>query len=269
MPKNIITGSVALPGGDRSFRYARFGDGARAFVILPGIAMKNVVDDAPAVAEAYRAFTEEHGYTGYLLDRAEPLHDGYRIEDMAEDTAFVMQTLGIREADVFGASQGGMIGLVLAAKHPELVRRLVAGSSSGKIEGTAETVLRRWTEIAERHDHRTLNHEMFRALYSEELLASLGDALETLENAGDAAGCDRLAVLTKACIGFDCLDLAAGLGDKVFVIGAGEDRVLGAEASARLAERIGCGYYLYEHGTHAVYDEAPDYKDRLLAFFRS
>ena len=38
---------------------------------------------------------------------------GRNIEEMADDTAVVMKHLGIKDADIFGASQGGMIASIL------------------------------------------------------------------------------------------------------------------------------------------------------------
>ncbi|MFI5027090.1 MAG: alpha/beta fold hydrolase, partial [Solirubrobacterales bacterium] len=50
----------------------------------------------------------------------------YTLSDMAEDTAGLMRKLGIAPAHVVGASMGGMIGQMLAAEHPEVVRSLTS-----------------------------------------------------------------------------------------------------------------------------------------------
>jgi 3-oxoadipate enol-lactonase len=57
----------------------------------------------------------------------------YTIEMMANDTAGLMQTLGVRQANILGISMGGRIALALTLAHPERVKRLVLVSTSAKI----------------------------------------------------------------------------------------------------------------------------------------
>ena len=50
----------------------------------------------------------------------------YTLSDMAEDSARLVEELGISPAHVVGASMGGMIAQLLAAEHPESVRSLTS-----------------------------------------------------------------------------------------------------------------------------------------------
>ena len=54
----------------------------------------------------------------------------------------------------------------------------------------------------------------------------------------------------------------------VFVLGAGEDQVVGVQASRDIAEKLGCEIYVYEGYGHGVYDEAPDYLSRIQSFLK-
>lgn len=48
----------------------------------------------------------------------------YRLDDMADDAANLIKALGLRQVHVLGASMGGIIAQILAAKYPHLVNRL-------------------------------------------------------------------------------------------------------------------------------------------------
>jgi pimeloyl-ACP methyl ester carboxylesterase len=50
----------------------------------------------------------------------------YTLGDMADDAAGLLSELDLAPAHVIGASMGGMIGQVLAARHPTAVRSLVS-----------------------------------------------------------------------------------------------------------------------------------------------
>ena len=50
----------------------------------------------------------------------------YTLEDLADDAAGLLDALGHDSAHVVGASMGGMIGQVLAIRHPERVRSFVS-----------------------------------------------------------------------------------------------------------------------------------------------
>jgi pimeloyl-ACP methyl ester carboxylesterase len=54
----------------------------------------------------------------------------YTLSDMATDTAGLLRELDIAPAHVVGVSMGGMIGQVLAAEHPEVIRSLTSMMST-------------------------------------------------------------------------------------------------------------------------------------------
>ncbi|WP_034268242.1 alpha/beta fold hydrolase [Haloechinothrix halophila] len=50
----------------------------------------------------------------------------YSLDDMSDDTAELLTRLGVASAHVVGASLGGMIGQVMAIRHPDRVRSLTS-----------------------------------------------------------------------------------------------------------------------------------------------
>lgn len=246
--------------------YFVFGEGKKNFVMIPGISIEPVSKSAAAVAAAYDMFGRD--YTVYVFDRAKDIRDNYSIEEMAEDTAEAMKLAGIKDAYILGASQGGMILLCIARDHPELVNRGLLASTAACVTGEGKEVLIRWRDIAQSGDAETINREMFSRLYTPEYIETYKDVFAQLEKQGDEEKLKKLAILCSACLDFDCRDTLDSIKCPMLVIGAKNDTVFpAAEASRELAERLGCELYVYEHYCHAVYDEAPDYKDRIMAFF--
>jgi len=92
------------------------------------------IDNKPAVSAAEFLEVRQSGAA---------LEVPYTLTDMADDALGLMDALGIHQAHVVGASMGGMIGQVMAAKAPERVRTLISiMSSSGdhKLPGPSPEV---------------------------------------------------------------------------------------------------------------------------------
>jgi pimeloyl-ACP methyl ester carboxylesterase len=83
------------------------------------------------LARTHRVIAPEQQGHGHTADLDRPLS----FEQMADDTAALLEQLGVRDADVLGFSNGGMVALQLAIRHPALVHRLVLCSSFYAHEG--------------------------------------------------------------------------------------------------------------------------------------
>lgn len=73
---------------------------------------------------------EEQGH-GRTTDRDGP----YTFEGSADDVAALLEGLQVDQADIFGFSNGASIGLQIAIRHPERVRKLVFASSMTRRDG--------------------------------------------------------------------------------------------------------------------------------------
>ena len=139
-----LESSVRISNGE--FPYIRFGTGKKNLVMLAGMSMTGLAGLGEPVSEMYRDYVEE--YTVYVFDRLRVLPDDASVRSMAQDTAEAMQALGIKKADVTGASQGGMIALVLAIDHPELVHALIPCSSCCYPNEIAKETFSVWSALA-------------------------------------------------------------------------------------------------------------------------
>lgn len=67
--------------------------------------------------------------------------DAYSLEDMADDSARLIEALGLGPVHAVGASMGGMIGQVLAARHTDKVQSLVSIMSNTGSRWTGQPAL--------------------------------------------------------------------------------------------------------------------------------
>lgn len=250
-----------------TMNYFSFGEGKKAFVILPGLSVQSVMTSAEVIAKAYEIIAKN--FTVYVFDRRNELPQSYSVYDMAVDTAQALEALGLKDVYLFGASQGGMIALAITAKHPELVKKLMLGSSSARITDEQYKSIGKWIELAKRKERVTLSLEMGRVLYPENLFNKFKDALASLGESITDEDLERFIVFAEGTKGFDITDKIPVIECPVLSLGAKDDKVLpgAAEELERLfsIKKI-FESYLYSGFGHAAFDTAPDYKERLLDF---
>ena len=252
--------------GKMKMAYFSFGKGERAMVILPGLDCKSALEFAPAVENAYRMFKDD--FTVYVFDRREDMPDPYPIRQMAQDTAEAMRALSLKNACVFGASMGGMIAQYLASDHPETVEKMLLGSTIYKANPTAEAVIEQWISLAGKGDRRGLSQAFVDVLYSEEFAKKYGRVLLTLNDRVSDEDLRRFIICARAIESFDASQALSQITCPVMAVGSKGDRVTGDQATEELASCLSCACYMYDESTaHCVFDEAPDYKERMYRFF--
>ncbi len=250
--------------------YFRFGSGKDTMVILPGLSVQSVMGSADAVAEAYRPLTED--FTVYLFDRRRELPAVYSVADMARDTAAAMMKLGLERVCLFGASQGGMMAQVIAIEYPELVSRLAVGSTAARVSEAMSRTVGGWIQLARNGDAEGLYLSFGEAVYPKELFEQSRQLLCDVAKSVTASDLERFVILAEGGGGFDILDELEKITCPTLVIGSYDDHVTGGDASVEIYERLSghtdCELYMYDGYGHAAYDTAPDYKARLLRFFK-
>lgn len=247
--------------------YVAVGRGRKPLVILPGMSVKPVIGSAEAVANAYAAFAEE--YRVFLFDYRRELPPGFTVREMAGDVASAMRRLGIREAAVLGVSLGGMVAQQLAADEPELVGTLMLGSTLARHTKKTHRVFEEWANLARAGDRQRLQNAITGRVYSPAYVKTYRAAFDMLAESFTPEEMERYAWLCEACMGFSAYDELGAIRCPVLVMGSWRDRTLFPEGSMTLAKRLKCDLYLYAGYSHAVYDEAPDYRRRLTDFLQN
>lgn len=264
MKTTVTRGTVRLKNNEMD--YFTFGSGKRQMVILPGMALKSVMNVAEGVASAYRLLSD--AFTITVFDRTKFLSENYTLTQLAEDTAEAMQLLSIRDACVFGASQGGVMAMTIAVMHPELVGRLALGSTAARLNPVSEQVMNKWMELAERRDLQGFLDYFISVLYGRDFAEKFGGFIKLSHQDVTEADFERFVILGKTFDTLSIYDKLERIQCPTLVLGAIDDKVLTAQASFEIAQKLGCACYFYENKYgHCAFDEAPDYKQRLLDFF--
>ena len=248
--------------------FLRFGNGEDAFVILPGLSIKSVLGSASAIARQYARIAEKH--TVYLFDRRRALPSSYTVSDMAADTAEALDALGLRGVYLFGASQGGMIAEVIAIKRPDLVGKLILGSTACRVTEERFRVLDRWIALSKTGDRVGLYLDFGESIYPEDVFLKYRDALVAVAKTVTDEDLRRFEILARGTRGFDVTDELCRMLCPVFVIGARDDGVLGPDAAERifaaLPKNEKTKIHIYEGFGHAAFDTAPDYCEKIINF---
>lgn len=85
----------------------------------------NWAQQVPAFSQRYRVIVFDNRGTG----RTDVTKPPYTIEQMASDTAALIEGLGMGKAHILGYSMGGLIAQELAIKYPEVVKSLTLTAS--------------------------------------------------------------------------------------------------------------------------------------------
>ena len=255
---------LKLTANGMQFDYIRFGSGKKPLIMIQGLNTRGIKGAALSLAYMYRIFAKE--YTVYLFDRRPVVYDGITVRDMASDIASAMDALGLKNADVFGTSQGGMIAQYLAIDRPDLVRKLVLAVTLSRNNDTVKQVLSGWIEMAERGDMKGFVLDMAEKMYSETYVKKyrlLMPLLTILQNPKDV---HRFVILAKSCLTCDTYDILDKIKCPVLVIGGKQDKVVSGVASEEIAEKLGCRLHMYENLGHAAYEEAQDFNQMVYDF---
>ena len=184
-----------------------------------------------------------------------------------------MRALGLEGSVLFGASQGGMIAMEIAARHPDLVRALGLGSTAARMPQSRCGAVDRWIKLAREGNTEALYLDFAEAIYPENVFHQYRDTFVALSRSVTEADLKRFIILAEGMHGFDDLDLLPLLACPVLLLGSRDDAVLGADAFSeiqkKLSGRSGFCSHLYDGFGHASFDTAPDYLSRILTFLNS
>ena len=247
--------------------YICFGTGKKNLILLPGLGdgLRTVKGTALPMALYYRALAKN--YTVYMISRKQHLPQGHTTRDMAEDLKAAMEELGIRSASVMGVSMGGMIAQHFAAAYPGMVEKLILVVTCARPNPVFLESLEEWTDCVCRDDHRALMDSNVRRIYSEHYYRQHKWMIPLMGKLTKPKSYDRFLIQAEACRSHDAWERLPSITVPTLVMGGGQDRALGEEASREIAGRIpGAILKKYPQYGHSLYEEYKVFLPTVMDF---
>ena len=125
-----------------------------------------------------------------------------------------------------------------------------------------------WLEMADRGDYKGIMLDTAERSYTGAYLER-GRRMNNLLALAKPKDYTRFRILCESCLEHDAYDDLSRISCPAFIIGAAQDRVLSAEASRELAERIPSSeLFIYDGYSHGVYEQAKDFNSRVLEYLK-
>jgi pimeloyl-ACP methyl ester carboxylesterase len=136
--------SIDLPGGARIWYQCQGGGAPLLHIHGSAFGHRNFEKLTPLAAQYAQVI--DFDLPGYGESRSDPMPVG--MPAMAELIFEFVQTLGLSRINVHGTSFGAMLGLTLAARHPEMVNRLVLSCFLARYDLAARLMRATWKRAA-------------------------------------------------------------------------------------------------------------------------
>lgn len=252
---------------DTTMHYISFGKGKKDVIMIPGLGdgLKTAKGMAIPFAIMYKMFAKD--YRVHVFSRKNQIPPGYSTRDMAADLKRALDMLDIKNTDVIGVSQGGMIAQHLAADYPETVGKLILVVTLSRPNSHIETVIGNWIKMAKEGNYRALMEDTALKMYTKDFLKKNKGMLALTSRFGKPDSFDRFINMAYACINHDCYDKLPSIPSPTLIIGGELDEIVGAQPSRDISAQIpGSRLVMYPDYGHGVYEEAKDFNQLVYDF---
>jgi 3-oxoadipate enol-lactonase len=187
----------------------------------------------------------------------------YTIAELGADLVVLLDNLGVRSVSFCGVSLGGMVGLWLAAHHPERISRLVAMCALARLQPASRYVERAATVRAGGIEPiaAAVAARWFTPRFAEKHPATLAHFTETL--AGMSA--EGYASCCEAIASCDLRTEIHRIDARTLIIAGAEDPIIAASSAVMFGASFrDASVAVVPDAAHLVNVEQPDMVNRLV-----
>jgi len=258
-----------IQANDINIYYESHGEGEPLFLIAGLGATHHLWElQAPSFARWYQVVTFDNRGAGDSAKPSEP----YSVALFADDTAALMDALGIQRAHVYGQSMGGIIAQEFALRHPQRLRCLVLGCTTfggpNSVLPTpqAAALLSGMPNLPQEQAVERVLELFYSTRYRREHVEEARRRIQSyfpLRTPPDA-----YARQLVACLTFDAYERLAQIVAPTLVINGAEDALIPPENSRIMAQRIpGAELVLFPEVGHLFFHEVPEKADAAVVDF--
>jgi 3-oxoadipate enol-lactonase len=206
--------------------------------------------------------------------RSSKAHHPYKIADMADDLAGLLDALGIQRSHLLGLSMGGMIGQEFALRHGDRLDRLVLAGTGAAPARSAVDPIQIWSWVkANDPTGEVFGGQQFVSLFSTAFLRNheaVRDTAELLASNPYPMSPEAYGRQADAYRQFDALDRLAAITAPTLIVVGEQDLLTPPWIAREVAEAIPGARFEVIRGdgsSHVVPIECPDEFNRLVLDF--
>jgi pimeloyl-ACP methyl ester carboxylesterase len=264
--------SSTIQANGQELYYEIHGQGP-PLVLVMGIGYDSslwMLAQVPALSTQFQVIMVDNRDSGRSSKADRP----YRIADMADDLAGLLDALGLQRAHLLGLSMGGMIALEFALRHPDRLDRLVLTGTGAAPARSAADPIQIWSWVkANDATGEVFGGQQFASLFSTTFLRNrqaVRDTAEVLASNPYQMSPEAYGRQADAYRHFDALDRLVQITAPTLVVVGEQDLLTPPWVVREVAEAIPGARFEVIQGdgsSHLLPIERPDEFNRLVLNF--
>ena len=268
----LLPQSGTVQANGQQLYYEVHGDGP-PLVLVMGIGYDSslwTLAQVPALSTQFRVVLVDNRDAGRSSRATHP----YRIADMADDLAGLLDALGIQRSHLLGLSMGGMIAQEFALRHADRLDRLVLTGTGAAPARSAIDAIQIWRWVkANDATGKVFGEQQFVSLFSTAFLRNhqaVQNTAELLASNPYPMSPEAYGRQAEAYGQFDALDRLGSITAPTLVIVGEQDLLTPPWIAREVADAIPGARFEVIRGagsSHVVPIERPDEFNRLVSDF--